>query len=74
MASTSKTAAIAGDLLVNIVRCILVHPHIASGFEDQRGSLVVAQHQLALELCKAFVLIVKEALWRWSVCDGSRLE
>ena len=41
-----------GDLLVNNVRCTLVF-HILSGIEDQRGSLVEAQHQLALELCKA---------------------
>ena len=41
-----------GDLLVNNVRCTPVH-HIVSGVENQRGSLVEAQHQLALELCKA---------------------
>ena len=41
-----------GNLLVSIVCCTLVH-HIVFCVEDQRGSLVVAQHQLALELCKA---------------------
>ena len=41
--------------LLNIVCCTLGH-HIVSSVEDQRGSLVVAQHQLALELYKAICL------------------
>ena len=54
-----------GNLFAINVCCTLVH-HIVSGAEDQRGSLAVAQHQLALE----FVQGVLFWMWRKSCGDG----